>query len=88
MIYPFMTLNDDTEITHTEMREDGTVKIYIETPIDTGFKDATCILPGYKWENHGYSDEEMKYFKDLVQRASHLFIKFARGGGFENASNF
>ena len=27
MMYPFMTLNDDTEITHSEMREDGRVKV-------------------------------------------------------------
>ena len=32
MMYPFMTLNDDTEITHSEMRADGRVKVYIETP--------------------------------------------------------
>ena len=32
MMYPFMTLNDDTEITHSEMKEDGRVKVYIETP--------------------------------------------------------
>ena len=30
MMYPFMTLNDDTEITHSEMRADGRVKVYIE----------------------------------------------------------
>ena len=28
MMYPFMTLNDDTEITHSEMLEDGRVKVY------------------------------------------------------------
>ena len=32
MMYPFMTLNDDAEITHSEMKLDGRVKIYIETP--------------------------------------------------------
>ena len=25
MMYPFMTLNDDTEITHSEMKQDGGV---------------------------------------------------------------
>ena len=30
MMYPFMTLDDGTEIVHSEMREDGTVKVYIE----------------------------------------------------------
>ena len=28
------------------------------------------------------------YNKDFVEKASHLFFKFARGGGFENAANF
>ena len=30
MMYPFLTLNDDTEITHSEMKCDGRVKVYIE----------------------------------------------------------
>lgn len=38
MMYPFLTLNDDTEITHSEMKEDGQVKVYIETPdVKDGF---------------------------------------------------
>ena len=32
MLYPFMTLNDNTEIVHSEMKPDGRVKVYIETP--------------------------------------------------------
>ena len=49
MIYPFMTLPDDTEITHTEMQEDGTVKVYIETPDEKdGFHSVECILPQKK----------------------------------------
>lgn len=52
MMYPFMTLNDDTKITHSEMKPDGRVKVYIETPDDFGgFHNATCWFPDYKWEN-------------------------------------
>lgn len=29
MIYPFMTLKDDTEITYSEMQANGEVKVYI-----------------------------------------------------------
>ena len=56
MMYPFLTLNDDTEITHSEMKTDGKVKVYIETPDDLGgFQNATCWLPDYKWEDiEGY----------------------------------
>ncbi len=32
MMYPYMTLNDETEITHSELLPDGQVKVYIETP--------------------------------------------------------
>ena len=46
MMYPFLTLNDDTEITHSEMREDGTVKVYIERPDEKDFfHSVICILP-------------------------------------------
>lgn len=46
MMYPFMTLNDETEIVHSDMQEKGTVKVYIERPDEQyGFKHATCWLP-------------------------------------------
>lgn len=28
MMYPYLTLNDDTEITHSEMYPNGKVKVY------------------------------------------------------------
>lgn len=28
MMYPFMTLNDDTKITHSEMEPDGRVEVF------------------------------------------------------------
>lgn len=90
MMYPYMTLNDDTEITHSEMTEDGSVKVYIETPDENdGFHNATCWLPEYRWENiFGYSEEELEYFKKLVRNNAHLIIEFSQEGGFGNASNF
>ena len=77
MMYPFMTLNDDTEITHSEMKQDGRVKVYIETPDERdGFHNATCWLPDYSWEKvQGYSDAEMTYFKRLIQNNAHLIIE-------------
>ena len=77
MMYPYMTLNDDTEITHSEMKQDGRVKVYIETPDEKdGFHSAICWLPDYKWEKiQGYSEEEIKYFQRLVEANSSEFIK-------------
>lgn len=51
MMYPLMTLNDETEIVHSDMLDDGEVKVYIEKPDEKyGFRHATCWLPGYRWE--------------------------------------
>ena len=42
MMYPYMTFNDGTEITHSEMKPDGQVKVYIETPdLKDGFQNAS-----------------------------------------------
>lgn len=90
MMYPFMTLNDNTEITHSEMKPDGSVKVYIETPdADYCFRHATCWLPSYKWEDiYHYSDEEIQKLEELIRSTAHLIIEFSQEGGFDNASGF
>ena len=77
MMYPFMTLNDDTEITHSEMKADGKVKVYIETPDEFGgFHNATCWLPDYKWEDiYHYSDEEIYKFDEIIHSMEQLIMK-------------
>lgn len=87
-MYPFMTLNDDTEITHSEMKEDGRVKVYIETPNEKdGFHHAICWLPEYRWENiQGYTEDEMSYYRQLIRNNAHLIIEFSQDGGVLNAA--
>lgn len=82
-MYPFMTLNDNTEIVHSEMKPDGRVKVYIETPdAKYCFRHATCWLPDYKWEDiYEYSDVEISYFQDIVESTAHIIIQLARDGG-------
>ena len=83
MMYPYMTLNDDTEITHSEMKSDGSVKVYIETPDDNGgFHSAVCWLPQYRWEDvKGYSESEMASFQELIRNNAHLILEFSQDGG-------
>ena len=41
MMYPFLTLDDNTEIVHSDMQPDGTVKVYLERPdAQLGFRHA------------------------------------------------
>lgn len=88
MMYPFMTLNDDTEIVHSEMKQDGTVKVYVETPSrEDGFHNAVCWLPEYRWTDvHGYSQLEMDQFDEIIHSTAHLILEFAQTGGILSAS--
>lgn len=88
MAYPFMTLNDETEIVHSELLPDGRVRVYMETPdAKIGFRHATCYLPGYEWEDvKGYTSKQMAYLMELVESTAHLIIKYAKCGGYNHAA--
>ena len=90
MMYPFMTLNDDTEIVHSERKPDGRVKVYIERPDEKyGFRHAACWLPDYTWEDiYQFSDEEINRLQKIIESTAHLIMEFSQEGGFENASGF
>ena len=46
MMYPFLTLDDQTEIVHSQLLDDGSVKVYVEKPDEKGgFHSASCYLP-------------------------------------------
>lgn len=86
-MYPFMTLNNSTEIVHSEQLPNGEVKVYVETPDEKdGFHSMTCYLPSYRTEVMGYSSEEVEYYLDIIRSTAHLIIEFSKEGGFMNAS--
>jgi len=90
MMYPYMTLNNDTEIVHSEMKPDGRVKVYIETPDDKYcFRHATCWLPDYTWEDiYHFSPDEIAQFEEIIRSTAHLILEFSQQGGFDNAAGF
>lgn len=79
MIYPYMTLNDNTEIVHSEMHPDGRVKVYIETPDENScFRHATCWLPEYTWEDiYEYSADDIARFQEIIESSAHLIMKLS-----------
>lgn len=91
MMYPFMQIEDNTEIVHSDIinTEKGEcVKVYIEKPVMGGFHSATCYLPEYRWEDiTGFSKEEIEKFQELLESTAHLIIRFAKQGGLGNAAN-
>ena len=90
MMYPFLTLDDKTEIVHSEMLADGRVKVYVEKPDEKdGFHHAICYLPAYEWTDiNGFSDAEIANYQKILVSTAHLIIEFAKEGGFDNAVGF
>ena len=90
MMYPLITMDDNSELVHSEMKPDGKVKVYIEKPDEKDcFHHAACWLPGYKWEDiNGFSQDEIAGYQSVIESLSHLILRFAKEGGLENAAGF
>ena len=68
MMYKFMTLDDDTEVVHSEAYDENgveTVKVYFEKPVYGDFESAECYLPSYTWKNiDGFTDKQIEYSRN------------------------
>lgn len=89
MMYPYMTLADETEIVHSQViEEDGKKKVIVhfERPTENGFDSARCELPEYRWlARSGYSDSEIHFFEQMLQSNAHLIYRYAENGGVQIA---
>ena len=90
MMYPFMTLDDETEITHSDYLDDGKVKVYVEKPdAKDCFHHMTCYLPDYEIKDvYGFNSQEISRYMEIIKSTAHLMMEFSKEGGFENASGF
>ena len=69
MMYPFLVLDDATEIVHSQMYEDGSTKVYIEKPVENGSQSATCMLPSYEWkEVTGFSEQDVSRYQEIIDK--------------------
>ena len=77
MMYPLMTLDDETEIVYSHILKNGEVKVYIERPDEKDcFHYATCYLPDYRWENiNGFTDEEINKYLEIIKSNVDLIMK-------------
>ena len=71
MMYKFMEMPDSTEITHSEMREDGSVKVCVERPVEGSFKTAYWELPSYRsFDVEGFGEDELAEQRRYLERAA------------------
>lgn len=45
IFWSYVQLDDGTQVAYSETREDGTVRVAVERPVDFGFDHAECFLP-------------------------------------------
>lgn len=73
MLYPLLTLSDQTEMLYSEIMPDGRVKVYVEKPdAKDCFHNAVCWLPWYTWEDiFGFTPAEIRRYEQLIRAEAH-----------------
>jgi len=69
-MYPFMTLEDQTEIVHSDILPNNQLLIYVEKPVeDECFHHAVLRIPDYQWEQiKGFTQDELNEFQKIIRR--------------------
>lgn len=80
-----MTLDDQTEIVHSQVIEEKDQKkiiVNFERPTEDGFDSARCELPDYKWTIiTGYTSEDICFFEQLLHEKSNLMYSLQTNVG-------
>lgn len=89
MMYPYMILAGETEISHSHIIEKAgkkEVEVHFERPGEDGFATARCTLPSYAWiKKEGFTDAEIRQFEQFLYSNAHLLFKYAESGGINIA---
>ena len=84
MEYPFITLGDGTQISHSEMLADRSVLVYI---CKDAFHRAVLVLLAQEWrEVAGFTEDELEHIKRVIVKMTPLILEFSQKGGFRGAS--
>lgn len=79
MFWDYIQLPDETQVAYSDIRDDGTVEVRVERPVDMGFDSARCVLPSFAWSDvEGFSAQDMKKLDALVRSNAPLIFEFAQ----------
>lgn len=78
MLWSYVQLDDGTQFAYSETREDGTVRVAVERPVDFGFDHAECFLPAVKWFNvEGFSTDDLDFLTEFVRSNAPFIFELA-----------
>lgn len=76
--WSYVQLDDGTQVAYSETREDGTVRVAVERPVDYGFDHADCFLPVVKWFNvEGFTADDLDFLTEFVRSNAPLIFEHA-----------
>ena len=76
--WSYVQLDDDTQFAYSEIRENGTVRVAVERPVDFGFDHAECFLPVVKWFNvEGFTADDLDFLIEFVRSNAPLIFEHA-----------
>ena len=77
MIYPFITLEDQTEIVHSDIFPDNILIVYVEKPVtDECFHHGVLRIPEYRWDQiKGFTQEELNQYQEIIRKLEPKLLK-------------
>ena len=90
-MHEYVKYVDGTLAVFSDIRKKDNGEEYIivsfERPTENGFDTVVFELPSYEIveQDGNYSEEEIKEFRETVEKGAHLFFKYAREGGLKFA---
>ena len=90
MVYEFAKYPDETLVVFLDSRKKDNgeeyIKVSFERPTENGFDTVVFELPSYEIveQDGDYSEEEIKEFRETVEKGAHLFFKYAREGRIQS----
>lgn len=84
MLWSYVQLDDGTQFAYSETRDDGTVRVVVERPVDFSFDHAECFLPTIKWFNiEGFSTDDLNFLTEFVRSNAPFIFELAERGNVE-----
>ena len=78
MLWTYVQLDDGTQFAYSETRDDGTVRIAVERPVDFGFDHAECYLLAIDWFNvEGFSADDLRFLTDFLRSNTPFIFELA-----------
>lgn len=78
MLWSYVQLDNGTQFAYSETRDDGTVRVVVERPVDFSFDHAECFLPAIKWFNvEGFSTDDLDFLTEFVRSNAPFIFELA-----------